>query len=156
MSEEHMKKDNVKNNAKPEPAARKNDTVKSDKIEIREPKYRPLFPVVYAIDMLDRAMNFLEANTDKYDIDEAGRRSTEVKKFISRISDEIITLAVTTAEYANSAKAGGDKGFVPVFPKFIKMAKSRLSDAAKEKLAGETPELEPETGETKAGSRKKA
>jgi hypothetical protein len=151
-----MSEEQKKNNAKPEPAEAVRNTVKSDRIEIRAPKYYPLFPVVHAIDMLDRAMNYIDTNTDKFDIDEAGRRATEVKKFISRISDEIITLAVTTAEYANNTKAGEGKGFVPVFPKFIRMAKSRLSDAAKEKLTGETPEAETEPGETKAGSRKKA
>ena len=147
MTEKNVNEQQEKKNNKPDIKRQVlpdkiRDKADSGLIKIRKPSYKPLIPVAFSLELLDRGMEILHTRGDKYDIRETGELLMEAKEFIDKTASEFYRLTVRIAEYANDNRLDRDinPDYTPIYPRSIKRLKERVSDL---NLNVSSKELEP-------------
>lgn len=131
MTEKNVNAEQEKKSNKPDVKQDKiRDKADSGLIKIRKPAYKPLIPVAFSLELLDRGMEILHTRGDKYDIRETGELLMEAKEFIDKTASEFYRLTIKIAEYANDNRLDKDinPDYTPIYPRSIKRLKERVSD----------------------------
>lgn len=130
VNAEQEKKNNKPDVKRQESQDKIRDKADSGLIKIRKPAYKPLIPVAFSLELLDRGMEILHTRGDKYNIRETGELLMEAKEFIDKTSSAFYRLTIKIAEYANDNRLDKDidPDYTPIYPRYIKRLKERVSD----------------------------